>query len=351
LELDNNVPFYFLGCTSAAIVHRFHTGFNGNILLKSWSRNITNKVENNEFSFDLSPWFVSGFADAEASFVAIVRKNANSRLGWRVETVFRIGLHKRDLSLLKQIQSYFGGIGSIVKQGDDLYAYRVSSLKDILSHILPHFDKYPLITNKRADYLLWKEIVLMIHGRQHLSMQGLLAIVNIRASINLGLSDDLARAFPDTNPVLRPIIEDKDRTIQHPEWVAGFTTGEGTFFISINKDRNRVGVGFSLLFSIAQHIRDEMLIRSFVDFFSCGQFLNQKRDLHIWGCYRCTKFTDNYAIILEFFKKYPIRGSKAKDFADWAKAADIIKNGGHLTEEGAAIIHNLKAGMNTKRII
>lgn len=63
------------------------------------------------------------------------------------------------------------------------------------------------------------------------------------------------------------------------EWVAGFTTGEGTFFISINKDRNRVGVGFSLLFSIAQHIRDEMLIRSFVDFFSCGQFLNQKRDL------------------------------------------------------------------------
>lgn len=56
----------------------------------------------------------------------------------------------------------------------------------------------------------------MIHGRQHLSMQGLLAIVNIRASINLGLSDDLARAFPDTNPVLRPIIEDKDRTIQHP---------------------------------------------------------------------------------------------------------------------------------------
>jgi hypothetical protein len=36
----------------------------------------------------------------------------------------------------------------------------------------------------------------MMHRRQHLSMQGLLAIVNIRASINLGLSDDLASAFP-----------------------------------------------------------------------------------------------------------------------------------------------------------
>lgn len=196
------------------------------------TNNIPNKtrvesycVAGDELSFDLlSPWFVSGFVDAEGSFVAIVRKNANSRLGWRVETVFRIGLHKRDLALLKQIQTYFGGVGSIVKQGEDIYAYRVSSLKDILFHILPHFDKYPLITSKQADYLLWKEVVLMIHNRQHLSMQGLLAIVNIRASINLGLSDDLARAFPETKPVLKPIIEDKYRTIKHPEWVAGFAS-------------------------------------------------------------------------------------------------------------------------------
>lgn len=36
-----------------------------------------------ELSVDLvSPWFVSGFVDAEGSFVAIVRKNAKHRLGW-----------------------------------------------------------------------------------------------------------------------------------------------------------------------------------------------------------------------------------------------------------------------------
>jgi hypothetical protein len=56
---------------------------------------------------------------------------------------------------LKQIQAYFGGIGSIAKQGkEDMYAYRVSSLRQMLSHILPHFDLYPLITQKRGDYLL-----------------------------------------------------------------------------------------------------------------------------------------------------------------------------------------------------
>jgi hypothetical protein len=71
-----------------------------------------------------------------------------------VEAVFRIGLHKKDLALLKHIQAYFGGVGSIVKQGEDVYAYRVSSLKEILSLILPHFYKFPLITKKQGDYLL-----------------------------------------------------------------------------------------------------------------------------------------------------------------------------------------------------
>nr|YP_009072375.1 LAGLIDADG endonuclease [Sclerotinia borealis]AIJ56806.1 LAGLIDADG endonuclease [Sclerotinia borealis] len=199
----------------------------------------------------LPPWFISGFAFifsffliiilllpnnkviiikkgknlAEGSFVIIVRKSVKSRLGWRVEAVFRIGLHKKDLALLKQIQAYFGGIGSIVKQGEDVYAYRVSYLKEILSHILPHFYKFPLITKKQGDYLLWREVVLKMEAKEHLNMDGLQAIVNIRASINLGLSEELKTAFPYTVVVPRPIIENKNRAIPHPEWVAGFATG------------------------------------------------------------------------------------------------------------------------------
>jgi hypothetical protein len=42
--------------------------------------------------------------------------------------------------------------------------YRVDMLKDILGVVIPHFDKYPLVTQKLADYKLFKEIVsLMIN--------------------------------------------------------------------------------------------------------------------------------------------------------------------------------------------
>lgn len=120
-------------------------------------------------NFSKSPWFISGLVDAEGTFVIIIRKAANYRLGWRVEAVFRIGFHKRDLALLEQIQAYFGGVGSIVRQGQDFYAYRVSSLKHILIHILPHFDQFPLISKKRADYLLWREVILILKSGEHLS--------------------------------------------------------------------------------------------------------------------------------------------------------------------------------------
>jgi hypothetical protein len=61
----------------------------------------------------LNPFFVTGLSDAEGSFVCIIKRSVGHRLKWRVETVFQIGLHKKDLELLKQIQNFFGGIGVI----------------------------------------------------------------------------------------------------------------------------------------------------------------------------------------------------------------------------------------------
>ena len=42
-----------------------------------------------------------------------------------------------------------------------------------------------------------------------------------------------------------------------------------------------------------------------------------------WGYFQCTKFFDNYNLIIPIFSQYPIRGVKAKDFSDWVKAAPL----------------------------
>lgn len=39
--------------------------------------------------------------------------------------------------------------------------FRVSTLKDIINIIIPHFDNYPLITKKSSDYILFKQVALL----------------------------------------------------------------------------------------------------------------------------------------------------------------------------------------------
>ena len=51
---------------------------------------------------------------------------------------FEISLHKKDKVLLEQIQAYFGGVGSITKQGLNLISYRVGS-KEALTCLISHF--------------------------------------------------------------------------------------------------------------------------------------------------------------------------------------------------------------------
>ena len=62
-----------------------------------------------------------------------------------------------------------------------------------------------------------------------------------------------------------------------------------------------------------------------------------------------TKFPDLVKIIIPFFKKYPFRGSKAKDFIDLVKVLELIKNKSHLTDGGIQEIVRIKSGMNSLR--
>ena len=201
----------------------------------------------------INPWFITGLTDGEGSFIVGVVRNNNYKTGWNIKARFQIALHSKDIHLLLLIQNYFA-VGKRGKHKAGLVIYRVESIKE-LEIIINHFDYYRLITQKRSDYELFKQVVELYRTKHNLTTEGLNRLIAIKASLNLGLSHKLKEAFPKVVPVNRPIVSNQN--IPDPMWLAGFTSAEGCFLVII-KPSKTIYLGYQtfLRFQITQHIRD-----------------------------------------------------------------------------------------------
>jgi len=85
------------------------------------------------------PQWIVGFVTGDGSFSA--SSNNTLRKAFRVR--FMVTQHARDLKLLEVIKNYFGGIGSISKNGG-AFNYEVSSYKDCYNFILPFFIEHTI---------------------------------------------------------------------------------------------------------------------------------------------------------------------------------------------------------------
>lgn len=307
----------------------------------SFSSNINSK---DKLPQQLDPNFITGLIDAEGCFSIRVIKNPNTKLGWSVETLFIVGFDKKELNLLILIKDYFKGVGHITVTKNSI-RYTVGSIKELVNVVIPHFLSYPLITKKKADFILFTEVVNIILKKDHLTLDGLLKIVALKHSINWGLSEELKKAFPNIQEVERPLI--KDQKVTNYSWLAGFITGEGCFQIKSFKSNTKLGKTIRLMFTITQHSRDKDLMASLIDFLGCGNIYTYKNKLAV--DYSVTKIKDFTEILIPIFDLYPILGTKNFEYQDFKKAVVLVSNSEHLTEEGLNTIFNIKENMNKAR--
>jgi hypothetical protein len=164
------------------ILNKFKIKKSENYIL---SNKFNRSIHTNVNKSNLNPFYISGFSDAESTFVIAITKRSYLNVGWGISTIFKIQLHSKELPLINLIKSFFKDVGNIdVNKTRDSVAYTVNSVKDIKNIIIPHFEKYPLISKKRADFILFKSAVELINNKQHLTLEGLNKIVAIKASMN-----------------------------------------------------------------------------------------------------------------------------------------------------------------------
>lgn len=124
-------------------------------------------------------------------------------------------------------------------------------------------------------------------------------------------------------------------------------SGESCFHIKIYPSKTKLGEAILLLFQVAQHSRDESLMRSISAYLNCGRLTVLDDAVHLY----VTKFSDLIDKVIPFFREHPILGIKSQDFHDFCLGAEIMKEKRHLTLEGLNEIREIKGRMNTVRKI
>lgn len=252
------------------------------------------------------------------------------------------------------------GVGKVNIIEPSKVVYRVESFKE-LEIIINHFEKYPLVTAKLSDFLIFKQCFEIIKQGEHLTENGLLKIISLKTNLNLGLPQNLIEAFPKIVPITKPDYIFKG--IPDPFWISGFTSGDGSFNLKIGSSATTsIGVRVQLRYGIGLHIRELDVIKGLAAYFNLLYPITSK-NIEVSNIkyknitttskvvnFQVTKFSDIVNIIIPFFNKYPIQGQKALDFEDFKKVVEIMKINDHLTIKGFEKILKIKEGMNHNRL-
>ncbi len=216
--------------------------------------------------------------------------------------------------------------------------------------IIPHFNKYTLISNKYVDFLFWSKAVNLVLNKEHLKLPGFLTILNYYASINRGASKKVLSFFPNIKALDRPLINLPVALDQF--WVSGFVAGDGGFAVYTHKASkfDSLRERLSYRFYITQHSKDLDLMKLFIKFFNCG-VIHVRSNL---ATPRCDYIVQDAISLLEkiipHFDSYPLSNLKQKDFVNFKESMNLIKLNKHLTKEGLEKIKDLSLEMNSNRL-
>jgi hypothetical protein len=143
---------------------------------------------------DAGPWFsreflsayISGYADGEGCFTVSISPRAKLAVGWEVRPSFSVSQNGDRAEVLHALQVYFG-CGSIrPDRSDKTLKWETRRLEDLLERVVPHFERYPLLSGKRLDFERFAAVCRLMADGAHRSRGGLVEIVEIARAMNSG---------------------------------------------------------------------------------------------------------------------------------------------------------------------
>ncbi len=130
------------------------------------------------------PTYLTAYADGEGCFCASINRSTRHKFGLEIRPSFSVSQNQNRSEVLDLFKGYFG-CGTIrPDRSDKTLKYEVRSLKDLVSKVIPHFEKYPIISAKNEDFKVFKVVCLRMFVKEHLTKTGLKELLVLSKEIN-----------------------------------------------------------------------------------------------------------------------------------------------------------------------
>jgi hypothetical protein len=133
--------------------------------------------------------YIAGFVDGEGSFHVAVCRNAGTTLGWQLVPELHVSQNAERREVLDLIQERFG-CGRIRENhragADSTLVLVIRKRDDLLTKVVPFFERQPLLSSKRQDFSTFARIVRAMARGEHLSAEGFVALRSAALSMNGG---------------------------------------------------------------------------------------------------------------------------------------------------------------------
>lgn len=130
---------------------------------------------------ELQAQWIVGFLDGQGSFHIGIKKNKELQTGFQILPEFVIVQHFRNIKVLYALKTFFGcGVVRSNSSNGQFYAYKVRDFSQLRDLILPFFEKHKLKTIKRVQFEKFRDVLLVMEKKEHLTELGLLRIREIK---------------------------------------------------------------------------------------------------------------------------------------------------------------------------
>jgi hypothetical protein len=221
---------------------------------------------------------------------------------------------------------------------------------------LPLFDKHPLRGSKLTGYNIFKTVVLMIKEKKHLTLEGLIQIINLSYFMNIetslrtektkeNLIENLRLKYgelPAVKDTIVTLATEIDSSKSEPltlEFVRGLIDGDGSFNVSFATTRRRISVNFTVVCELSSI----SVLNQLVDFFGCGIVYKLQSKA---ARYQVQSVEEMLTKVYPKLKGISFNTIKQNHFEKTIKVAELIQIKGYKTDEGLKAILDLAWDMN-----